>query len=633
MFGIAGQMLWVDLTHGKVEKRPVERELLNGYLGGRGINAKLLWELTDKGLDPLSPKNPLIFGTGTLGGTFAPCSGRMTITCKSPATDGYLKCNVGSHFAPELKFAGYDFIVVLGRADHPVYLWIDDEKVEIRDARHLWGLDTRATDQLIKQELGDDQIKIAMIGPAGENLVNFASVMVSIYRAAARGGVGAVMGSKNLKAIAVRGTGDISVANPDQFMEAALAARRAIREDEYCWTRSFHFGTAQGVIGANEGGTLPHKNFQDGFMSDVYKLSGEYVSEKFAHPEACSSCVFHCGRFSHVRSGPYAGSYTAGPEYETLASLGSKCDITDTTAVIKGSEICNLMGMDTISAGSMASFMMECNERGLLKDHDLEGLDLSWGNADAMLSLLEMIAHRKGIGDLLANGSRIAAAKIGHGAEDFAIQAKGLEQSMVDIRGSMSYALAFALNPRGPDHLTTECLAEFAYTPEVRQLAIEVSGSEKGVDSLSPEGKPKLVAWHEDIYSVSDCLGICAFTDTWSYTRINFENLATMFASATGISMSADEIRRRGEKVFTLERVFNVREGRSGVDLDVLPPRMFEPSPSLKGGEATLTHEKLGRMLQEYYKLRGWSTKTGVPTAKNLQDLGLNFLKEKFVRE
>jgi len=632
MFGIAGQMLWVDLTHGKVEKRPVERSLLQGYLGGRGVNAKLLWELTNKGLDPLSPENPLIFGTGTLGGTFAPSSGRMTITCKSPATHLYLKTNVGSHFAPELKFAGYDFIVILGRAPHPVYLWIDDEKVEIRDARHLWGLDTRATDRLIKEELGDDQIKVAMIGPAGENLVNFASVMVSIYRAAGRGGAGAVMGSKNLKAIAVRGTGDIRVADPDRFAEVALAARRALREDEYCWTRSFRFGTAQGVMGANEGGTLPHRNFQDGFVPDAYKISGEYVSEKFAHPEACSSCVFHCGRFSRVRSGHYQGTYTAGPEYETLASLGSKCDITDTAAIIKGNEICDLMGMDTISAGTMVSFAMECYERGLLKPKDVGGLDLSWGNVEAMLSLLKMMARREGIGDLLANGARVAAAKIGHGTEAFAVQAKGLEQSMVDVRGSMAYALAFALNPRGPDHLTTECLAEFGYTPEVRRFAIEIGGSEKTVDPLSTEGKPKLVAWHEDIYCVSDCLGICVFTDTWSYTRINFKNLAEMFGAATAIPMSPAKIREAGERILTLERCFNLREGRSRRDLDVLPPRMFEPSPTLNRGRRTLTRKKLDQMLNEYYRLRGWDTKSGVPTAEKLRDLGLDFVEEVLFR-
>ena len=627
-FGIAGQMLWVDLSHEQVEKRPVERALLQAYLGGRGINAKLLWELTYKGLDPLSPENPLIFGTGTLGGTFAPCSGRLTITCKSPATHLYLKTNVGDHFAPELKFAGYDFIVILGRASHPVYLWIDDGKVEIRDARHLWGLDTRTTDRLIKEELGDDQIKVAAIGPAGENLVNFASIMVSIYRAAARGGAGAVMGSKNLKAIAVRGTGDIRIADPDKFAAVALAARRALREDEYCWTRSFRFGTAQGIMAANEGGVLPHRNFQDGFAPDAYKISGEYVSEKFARPEGCSACVFHCGRFSRVQFGPYQGTYTGGPEYETLASLGSKCDITDTAAIIKGNEICNLMGMDTISAGTVVSFVMECYEKGLLKRKDVGGLDLSWGNVKAMLSLLEMIARREGIGDLLANGVRIAAAKIGHGAEAFAVEAKGLEQSMVDLRGSMAYALAFALNPRGPDHLTTECLAEFGYTPEVRQFAIKIGGSEKTVDPLSTEGKPKLVAWHEEIYCVSDCLGICVFTDTWSYTRINFTNLAEMFEAATGIPMSPAKLREAGERIITLERCFNIREGWSGRDLDVLPLRMFEPSPTLARGKPTLTRDKLDGMLKEYYRLREWDVESGVPTAEKLLHLGLDFVKE-----
>jgi len=625
MFGVAGQMLWVDLTHGSLEKRPLEKALLKDYLGGRGINAKLLWELTDKGLDPLSPENPLIFGTGALSGTFAPSSGRMTITSKSPATGLYLKSNVGSHFAVELKFAGYDFIVIVGRSSHPVYLWIDDDKVELRDARSLWGLDTRTTDRLIKEEIGDDQIKTATIGPAGENLVKFASIMVSIYRAAARGGIGAVMGSKKLKAIAVRGTGGIEVANPDRFAEVALAARRAIREDEYCWTRSFRFGTAQGIMGANEGGTLPHKNFQDGFTADAYKISGEYVSEKFAHPEACAACVFHCGRFSEVDSGPYRGTFTAGPEYETLASLGSKCDVTDTAAVIKGNEICDLMGMDSISAGSMVSFAMECYEKGLLKRKDLDGLDLSWGNAQAMLTMLEMMAHRKGIGDLLAEGSRVAAARIGHGAEKFAIQAKGLEQSMVDVRGSMAYALAFALNPRGPDHLTSECLAEFGYTPEVRNFAIEIGGSEKAVDPLATEGKPKLVAWHEDIYAVSDSLGVCVFTDTWSYTRVTFKNLAAMFAAAMGISMTPDEIRKAGERIFTLERCFNLREGLSPEDLDVLPSRMFEPSPTLQAGKITLTREKLKGMLTEYYELRGWDNK-GVPEPKRLKALGLGFL-------
>jgi aldehyde:ferredoxin oxidoreductase len=627
-----GQMLFIDLTDGKIERRPVDRGLLREYLGGRGINARLLWDLTKKGMDPLSPSAPLLFGTGTLAGTFAPNSGRMTITCKSPATGLYLKTNVGSHAAPELRFAGYDYLVFQGKAPHPVYLWIDDGEVTLRDARGLWGLDTRTADRRIKEELGDDQIRTILIGPAGENLVVFASIMASIYRAAGRGGSGAVMGSKNLKGIAVRGTGDATVADPDAFMEVALAARRALRADEYCWTRSFEFGTAQGIIGSNEGGTLPHHNFQDGRLADAYKLSGEYVSEKYARPEACSACVFHCGRFARVKSGPYAGTFTGGPEYETLASLGSKCGTTDTAAIIKAGELCNILGMDTISAGSLVSFAMECTERGLLSPEDADGLDLSWGNVESILTLLERMARREGLGDLLANGSRAAAKTIGHGAEAYAIQAKGLEQSMVDVRGTMSYALAFALNPRGPDHLTTECLAEVGYTPEVRRLAEEITGTPKATDSISAEGKPRMVAWHEEIYAVTDCLGICAFTDTWSYTRVNFENMAAMFTAATGIPLTADEARGIGERIITLERLFNLREGLTRDQLDVLPQRMVsEPSPTLRGGARTLTQEKLDGMLREYYALRKWNPKTGVPLRETLARLDLGFAVDEVI--
>jgi len=617
-------MLFVDLTKGAIERRPMDRGLLRDYLGGRGINARLLWDLTQKGMEPLSPEAPLIFGTGTLAGTFAPNSGRMTITCKSPATGLYLKTNVGSHAASELRLAGCDYLVFQGRAPHPVYLWIDDGEITLRDAGNLWGLDTRTADRRIKEELGDDQIRTVLIGPAGENLVVFASIMASIYRAAGRGGAGAVMGSKNLKGFAVRGTGDVSVADPEGFMEVALAARRAIREDEYCWTRSFEFGTAQGIMGANEAGTLPHRNFQDGRIADAYKLSGEYVSEKFAHPEACSSCVLHCGRFSRIRSGPYAGSFTAGPEYETLASLGSKCGTTDTAAVIKAGELCDILGMDTISAGSLISFAMESYERGILTAKDTDGLDLSWGNTETMMVLLEKMARREGLGDLLADGSRAAAEALGGGSEAWAIQAKGLEQSMVDVRGTMSYALAFALNPRGPDHLTTECLAEMGYTPEVRRLAEDVTGTPKGTDSISPEGKPRMVAWHEDLYAVTDCLGICVFTDTWSYTRINFENMAAMFSAATGVPLSATEARRIGERIVTLERAFNLREGLTRSELDVLPRRMVsETSRTLRGGERTLTQEKLDGMLREYYALRKWDLKTGIPRRETLERLGL----------
>ncbi len=623
----AGQILWVDLSAGKIEKKNIDRTLIHDWLGGRGINLKLFWDLTKPGIDPLGPDNPIIFGTGVFSGTFAPSSGRMSITTKSPATNLYLKTNVGSHFAPELKFAGYDFIVVTGCADRPVYLWIDNDSVALRDASHLWGLDTRATDLTIKEELGDSQLKMVMIGPAGENLVKFAAVMASIYRAAGRGGAGAVMGAKKLKAIVVRGTGDLHVADAEAFQKTALAARRSIREDEYCWSRSYLFGTAQGIMGANEGGTLPHRNFQDGFTPGGYKLSGEYVSDTYAHPEGCSACVFHCGRFSRVTSGKYKGSYSAGPEYETLASLGSKCDITDTEAIIRGNELCDILGMDTISAGSLVSFAMECYEAGILTDKDTEGMPIRFGDAETMLKLLEMIASRQGIGDLLADGAKIAAEKLGKGAEQFAIQAKGLEQSMVDVRGSMAYALAFALNPRGPDHLMTECLATYGYTPEVRDLAIQMSGTEDAVNPVSPGGKPAMVAYHEDVYAITDCVGLCAFTSTWSY-RMNFKNMAAIYKAATGIDVSPEDLRRIGEKIITLERCFNLREGMKPSELDVLPARMFTPSKTIRHGEVILTPQRLTDMLQSYYELRHWDVKTGMPAPEKLKVLGLEQVGE-----
>ncbi len=619
----AGKILWVDLTAGTVEAKPLDRELIRDWIGGRGINLKLLWDLAKPGIDPLGPENPIIFGTGVFAGTFAPSSGRMSITCKSPATNLYLKTNVGSHFAAELKLAGYDFVVVTGASAEPVYLWIDNERVQLRSAAHLWGLDTRQADRVIKEELGDSQVKTLMIGPAGENLVKFAAVMASIYRAAGRGGAGAVMGSKKLKALVARGTTDLGVADPEGFKRAALQSRRGIREDEYCWSRSFLFGTAQGVLGANEAGTLPHRNFQDGNTPGGQTLSGEYVSDKYAHPEGCSACVFHCGRFSRVNEGPHRGSYTAGPEYETLSSLGSKCDITDPTAVIRGNELCDILGMDTISAGTMVSFAMECYEAGILTSEQTGGMDLNFGDDKVMLKLLEMMAHREGfLGDLLAEGTRIAARRLGQGSEAFAVEAKGLEQSMVDVRGSMAYALAFALNPRGPDHLMTECLATYGYTPEVRDLAIKMTGTEEAVNPISPEGKPAMVAWHEDIYAVSDCVGICVFTSTWSY-RMQFDNVAEIYRAATGRKVSTDEMRRIGEKIVTLERCFNLREGLTAKELDVLPPRMFVPSKTIRNGEVTLTPEKLQGMLVEYYRLREWDAEQGTPTPEKLARLDL----------
>jgi len=530
-----------------------------------------------------------------------------------------------------MRLAGYDYLIITGRADKPVYLSIQDEDVTIRDAQHLWGLDTRQTDRLIKDELGDEHVEIAQVGPAGENLVAFAGIMTAIYRTAARGGTGAVMGSKRLKAVAIRGTGELKISDPKRFEAVALAAREALREDYFCWNRSFQFGTAQGVIGANLARRFPHKNFQDGYIPDAYKLSGEYIAENFLeHPEACSSCVFHCGRFSRIREGKYAGTHTAGPEYETVSALGGRCGITDTAAVVRGGELVNLYGLDSISTGSAISFAMECFEEGILTEKDTDGLDLRWGNAEAMLEMIRRIAHREGLGDLLAHGVKYAAKKLGRGADAFAVQAKGLEQSEADVRARFSYALAFAVNPRGPDHLMSEVLMEAGYTPEVRELAARISGvsAEEATNTQQIKGKANMVAWSEDIYAASDSLGICAFATTWSYTRVNFDNMAEMFESATGVPLSAAVLQTDMQRVINLERCFNVREGFRRED-DTLPPRMFEaPRVNPPTGDL-LTKEKLAAMIDDYYTLRGWDIKTGIPHPETLADLGLDSYQSK----
>jgi len=631
MSTLGRRVLKVNLTTGHIEKELLPKSMLEEFVGGRGINVALLWKYCDADTDPLGPGNPLIFGTGLLNATCAPCASRWTVTCKSPATYGYLKSSCGGHFAPELKLAGYDYLVITGHAEKPVYIYVHDDDVIIRDAQHLWGMNTRQTDRSIKNELGSDYVEIAQIGPAGENLVKFAGIMTAIYRTAGRGGAGTVMGSKNLKAVAVRGTGEIEIADPQRYERVALSAREALRDDHYCWNRSFQFGTAQGVVGANLAHRFPHKNFQDGYMPDAYKLGGEYITENFLeHPEACSSCVLHCGRFSKIRDGKYAGTHTAGPEYETVSALGGRCDIADTAAVIKGNELVNLYGLDCISTGAAISFAMECFEEGILTKKETDGLDLRWGNAEAMLEMIRRIANREGLGDLLAHGVKYAAEKLGRGANAFAVQAKGLEQSEADVRARFSYALAFAVNPRGPDHLTSEVLMEAGYTPEVRELAARVSGvsAKEATNSQQVKGKANMVGWSEDIYAASDSLGICAFATTWSYTRVNFDNMAKMFEAATGIPLSPEGLQRDMQRVINLERCFNVREGFRRED-DTLHQRMFNPPRVNPPAGDLLTKEKLAAMIDDYYTLRGWDIKTGIPHPATLADLGLDSYQSK----
>lgn len=622
-YGIAGKMLFINLGSGKTWIEPVPAELTRSLIGSRGINAKLLWDGVRPGVDPLGPDNVLIFGAGLLTGTEAPSSGRTTVTCKSPATNLYLKTNGGGSWGAELRFAGFSHLVITGRSAQPVYLWIDGGSVEIREASAVWGHDVRETDQLIKAELGDEEIQVASIGPAGENLVKFASIMFSVYHAAGRGGAGAVMGSKNLKAIAVRGLGWVRPSQPGAFHEAAVKCKEALLAESGAhglWEN----GTSGSMASINEIHAFPAFNFQKSTLDNVYPLSGQHLHEGgyLKRRVACFSCVFGCHRYCEVNRGEYAGTFTGGPEYETICALGAGCGITNVEAVIKANELCNIYGLDTISTGSLIQWAMECHQRGVLTATDAEGLDLGWGNEATVLTLIRKIAFREGIGDLLAEGVKRSAQRIGKDSYRWAIEGKGLEQSRVDTRNAKSYALAFAVNPRGSDHLHTECFAEFGLSDEAVGTIERITGDPKYANPYLTEKRAEIVRWHEDVYAITDALGFCAFTSTALY-GVTPERMAEIFSAAIGEVVSKQEMMTIGRRIVTLEKAFNVREGASRAD-DRLPWRLMNESATRPKGEGRNSQEELDEMLDQYYHLHGWDKKTSWPTAAVLSILSLN---------
>jgi aldehyde:ferredoxin oxidoreductase len=625
-FGFSGKLLRVDLTEGNISIEETTPDLFKDYLGGRGINAKYLLDELSPDTNPYSSENILILSAGSLGGTFAPASSRLTVTSKSPETMFYGKTTAGGHFAPELKLAGYDGIILKGSADRPVYLYIQDDRVEIRQAGHLWGHDVRQVDQMLKQELQDPRINILCIGTAGENLVRYAAIMTNIYRCASRCGMGGVMGSKRLKAIAVRGTGSVRVADPENFKKVALGARELVKQDQDRWYRYFLFGTQRGLVWANEAGFNPTKNYQTGYIKDAYKLGGEYIREKYQVRETgCGSCVINCGTYYEMDDSPYGPSFSEGPEWETCNSLGARLGSVDTQFLLRANEYMNINGLDISSAGNIIGFAMELYEKGIITKKDTDGLDLQWGNTQDIMVLVHNIVKREGFGKLLGESIRTIAETIGRGAEDYAIHVKGLPLTSVDSRLTKAYALAFAVNPRGGDHLHSEVICQFGATPEHVEIAKRVSGSSEGSKPLSIQGKPKMVKYHEDIVCASDSLGICFF-HTLSSHRVTPEIMSQLFESATGIPMSVGQLQKAGERILTLERIFNIREGMARED-DTLPRRMLaEAIPDGPSKGLTITKEEFEEMLKEYYELHGWDTSTGIPRQDTLEELSIGHL-------
>lgn len=603
--GYMGKILRVNLSNQKVNIEALPEELVKLFIGGRGIAAKVLYDELKPETDPLSPLNKMIFVNGPLAGTVAQSCSRWIVTTKSPLTGGMFRSCAGGGFGAELKSAGFDMLILEGKAVKPVYLWIKDDQVEIRAADHLMGLLSNETTSAIRKELNDEKIKVAAIGPSGEKLVRFAAI-VDDRRTASRGGVGAVMGSKNIKAVAVRGGSRVDVADRDKLLEITKRHSATVR-NEPKFEGFKHLGTAAAVGFCHELGVYPVKNFQEGVLENVNgRLTGEKVEEIFVKDAHCHNCHIHCGSFLKVKQGPYAGDAVEGPEYETLYSFGGEVGNTSLEMIIEANRICDDYGVDTITAGCCIGFAMELYEKGIISSTDLDGLDLTWGNHEAIINLLRKIVTRQGFGDLLAEGTRIAAQKIGKEAQKYAIQVKGLELPGYEPRGLKASGLNLATAALGASH----CVGQ---TPE------EIMGP-GAVDRFAEEGKGVLCKHNQDKVAVFETIIACIFP--MSLGLIDMPELKEMLYAATGIEdfYNEDNLLKIGERIWNIERAFNVREGFSRQD-DALPQRFSHEK--LANGPVKGQVVDMDRLLDDYYEARGWDKSSGNPQRSKLESLGL----------
>jgi aldehyde:ferredoxin oxidoreductase len=623
LFGYAGQIAEIDLTQGKVAARPLSREFALSYLGGTGFAARVLWDSVKPSTDPLSPDNVLIFAVGPLTGTFFPPSGRFMVGFKAPLTNLWGEAHCGGHWGPQLKYAGFDMLIVRGRARKPVYLMVCDGRASLHDATHLWGRDTLVTTDVIREEQNDEQVEVACIGIGGENLVRYAAIITDYYRAAGRGGAGAVMGSKNLKAVAARGIGGVRVADAGGFMAVSRKAYEQMTTGKWGEMNEESlgkYGTTNLVAAVSEIGRLPTRNHSTGLYKDADAIGPDAIRDRYRRSrESCFGCALQCKYVSRVPSGKYQ-VVTGGPEYETVMAFGSNVLNSNVESIIYANQLCNLYGLDTISTGCTIAFLLEAAEHGLVTSKDADGLKLDWGNDQTLVALVERIAKREGIGDLLAEGSHRAAQRIGKGAEKYAIQVKGMEASGQDPRPQQSVGLTYATNVRGADHLRSlSCYEELGY-PEV---AIERFGEENAsniLDLSSTKFKGALIKDQEDLYALVDSLIICKYGTMWPPVYY-FDIMAELIPPLTGFRQlgSVVNLRLVAERISNLRRCFNVREGVTRAQEQLHPRFTTEPMPD---GPAKGRVCNLDPMLNDYYDVRGW-TRDGLPTRKALNRLGL----------
>jgi len=583
----------------------LRKDLTKNYIGGRGLGARILWEEVKPSLNPLSSNNRLMFVTGPLTGTRAPAATKFGVITKSFLTGIYAVSLCSGDFGPSLKFAGFDGVTIQGRAERPVYLWIDDMNVQFKDASHLWGLSTDLTQKYIERDLKDETISVACIGPAGEKLVRFACI-VHGRRTAGRCGTGAIMGSKNLKAIAIRGTGDVKVRDTEKLKGVAERIYKAAKEVMKEYSK---YGTPEIVELANYSGALPTRNFQSGVFEGAEKLTGAFIRKKiFKKDISCWSCPVGCSKIVSTREGS-SNIITEGPEYETIAMLGSNCRIDSIEAIALANKYCDDLGLDTLSTGNVIAFTMECYERRLIDKENTGGLEIKFGDHQVVIELIKKIVNREGFGDLLAEGVKRVSEKVGKGSEKFAMHVKGLEIPAYSPRSLYGVALNYATSPCG-GHVNrgSTFLTEITMPSSIR---------------FDPVGKGRLVKNEQDRRAVYDSAILCLITRRITH----LPQISEMLEAVTGMRTSPEELMKIGERINNLERAFNVREGLTRKD-DILPRRCLEePVQEGPAKGLVLSEDKLDIMLNEYYGARGWNEK-GIPQKDKLLELGLNDVAE-----
>jgi len=610
MFGYIGKILRVDLTESRISTEPLKEDDLKKYIGGSGLASRIIYNELDKSISPLSPDNILVFMTGPLTGTASPSCGRYCVCTKSPLTGLWAEAHAAGFWGPELKFAGYDGIVVQGVANQPVFLSVVDGQAELGDASGLWGKDTYRTEELLKKELGDTNARVASIGQAGEQGVLFASIMNDCGRAAGRCGVGTVMGSKRLKAIAVRGTEVKVIPSAKNEMLNEFLRRIYVTIRSHPTAQIYASYGTDGIMSMmHEYGDVPIKYFTQGsWPQGVEKICGEAMAKSILKKQwACYRCIIACGRHVTVHTLD-AEREGAGPEYETCASLGSLCMNSDLNVIAEGNDLCNRYGMDTISAGSVIAFAMECYEKGLISVEDTGGINLQWGDRKAIIGLLNKIGMNTEFGAVLAKGVREACKKIGRGSHDFALHVKGLEIPMHDPRAFKGLGLQYATSHRGACHLRG-----LVYHIEQGERIPDI-GIHKRYERQTTDDKAFPVIAVQNWHDVLDSLIMCKFA------IVPPASVLSMLNMVTGWEMKLDELIRVGERTYNLKKVFNLRCGATRSD-DTLPKRFLEEPLADGGSKGEVV--QLAAMLNKYYELRGWD-ENGIPTRQKLEDLNLS---------